>query len=327
MLPPLIFGNHQSSIETDINRFRDRIGNFCNTVTTLDSSIADKHFQHKSSHVEMNDLGLTATASTPLQLATGDTDAQIISIAFNSCAKTSVNGSTHQWHAGHNAFYSAGEKRSGDAGYISMLNIRPNLDRLKITASTMLGGSEAFENSHQESRPIELVSHGINFDAMIRHVCATVDNTNLSPGMLEKLGFDDVIYRMTAMMLAPSLFITNRNTYVEKKRLDHVCDFVMANLSNTITLTDLENVAKLSGRSLQYNFMKTYGCSPMVWVRKQRLLKAREHLLSAQPGVTVTTIALEYGFTNHSAFSKYYLQQFNELPSKTLTHANSNRLR
>lgn len=92
----------------------------------------------------------------------------------------------------------------------------------------------------------------------------------------------------------------------------------MANLFNTITLTDLENVAMLSGRALQYAFMKTYGCSPMVWIRQQRLLKARDHLVSAQSGTTVTTIAIECGFSSTSAFSSYYQQQFNERPSETL---------
>lgn len=325
MLPPLIFGNNRATTETNLNRFRDSIGQFCNTMTTMESTIADKDFRQKTSHVEINDLALTATASTPLALATDDTNAQLISVALNSSASTMVNGQSHQWHAGQTAFYSAGEKRSGSAGHVSLLNIRPNMDRLKHTAATMSGGSSAFENRHLSSRPIALSSHGVNFDRMIRHSCAAMDSLQLCPSTLQKLGFDDVLYRISAMMLAPDLFISpasNTSTRVEKNRLDCVCDYVMANLFNTITLTDLEKVAMLSGRALQYAFMKTYGCSPMAWVRQQRLLKARDHLLSAQPGTTVTTIAIECGFSSNSAFSTYYQQQFGERPSETLLRAN-----
>ena len=323
MLPPLIFGNQRSSTETDLNRFRGHISQFCDSITSMESTIADKDFRQKSCHLELGDLAITATASTPLQLATDDTDALMISVAFNSTANTSVNGHTHRWHAGKNAFFSAGEKRSGSAEFVSLLNIRPNVDRMKKTASIMLGGSHAFEKTDQRSRPIDLVSHGINFDRMIRHTCANMDNLNLCSSTLQTLGFDDVIYRMTAMMLAPDLFLSkpNSSTTAGKNSLNRVCEYVMANLFDTITLTDLENVAMVSGRSLQYAFMKVYGCTPMTWVRQQRLLKAREHLLSAKSGTNVTKIALECGFTKLSTFSSQYQSYFNELPSETLQQA------
>lgn len=310
MLPPLIFGNNRSSTETDLNCFRDSIGQFCNTITTMESTVDDRAFRQKNYHLSINDLALTATASTPLHLATENTDAQVISIALNSYASTTCNGQTHPWESGRSAFYSAGEKRSGTAGHVSLLNIRPNMARLQRTAESMLGSANAhFTHSTHRSRPIALASHGVNFDRMIRHSCATMESLNLCPTTLAKLGFDDVIYRITAMMLSPELFLSSSNaqqTNIDKTRLEQVCDYIMANLFNTITLTDLENVAMLSGRALQYAFLKTYGCSPMAWVRQQRLLKAREHLLSGQPGTTVTSVALECGFSNLSAFSSYY---------------------
>lgn len=322
MLPPLIFGNNRSTTETDLNRFRDDIGQFCNTITTMESTVGDSSFRQKNYHLSINDLALTATASTPLHLATEDTDAQVISFVFNSNASTTVNGQTHEWQAGRSAFYAAGEKRSGTAGTISLLNIRPNMARLQRTAERMLGSANnEFTHSTYRSRPIGLTSHGVNFDRMIRHSCAAMESLNLCSTTLAKLGFDDVIYRITAMMLSPDLLLGPRNaeqTNIDKTRLDRVCDYIMANLFNTITLTDLEHVAMLSGRALQYAFMKTYGCSPMAWVRQQRLQKARERLEQGLPGTNVTSVALECGFSSASAFSSYYQQQFNERPSETL---------
>lgn len=99
----------------------------------MESTIGDSAFRQKIYHLSINDLALTATASTPLALATEDTNAQVISIAPQQQSQHLVNGQTHEWQAGRSAFYSAGEKRSGTADHVSLLNIRPNMARLQRT--------------------------------------------------------------------------------------------------------------------------------------------------------------------------------------------------
>jgi AraC-like DNA-binding protein len=52
-----------------------------------------------------------------------------------------------------------------------------------------------------------------------------------------------------------------------------------------------------------------------------RLERVREELLCAEPGETVTAIAMRWGFTHLARFSGIYRARFGELPSQTLALA------
>lgn len=89
----------------------------------------------------------------------------------------------------------------------------------------------------------------------------------------------------------------------------------MAHLTEPITLTDIERFSGLSARSLQYLFGRHAGISPMAWLKHQRLLKARALLL--QPGGvnSITTLAMDLGFSSPSRFTAAYQGAFGHLPS------------
>ena len=74
-------------------------------------------------------------------------------------------------------------------------------------------------------------------------------------------------------------------------------------------------------RSLQIVFRATLGVSPRRRLAQIRLDQARRRLLNPAPGETVTSIALECGFTHLGRFTAAYLQMFGELPSQTLKRA------
>jgi AraC-like DNA-binding protein len=97
-------------------------------------------------------------------------------------------------------------------------------------------------------------------------------------------------------------------------------DYVEAHADCVITLEELSRVAGVSGRALQQNFRHHYGLSPMEFLRQVRLTRAREELERADPtsGITVTGIALKWGFTHLGRFSGAYRQRFGEPPSATL---------
>ena len=56
-----------------------------------------------------------------------------------------------------------------------------------------------------------------------------------------------------------------------------------------------------------------------------RLERARAELLAGGDGVSVTTVAMAWGFTHLGKFSNDYRARFGELPSQTLRHARSGR--
>jgi AraC-like DNA-binding protein len=57
----------------------------------------------------------------------------------------------------------------------------------------------------------------------------------------------------------------------------------------------------------------------MAWLKARRLEAAQSELTEAVHGeVTVTAVALRYGFENPGRFAAEYRQRFGEYPSQTL---------
>ncbi|MBI1651381.1 AraC family transcriptional regulator [Hyphomicrobium sulfonivorans] len=104
------------------------------------------------------------------------------------------------------------------------------------------------------------------------------------------------------------------------------CEYIDANLTNPISLTDLEFLTGLSRRSLQYGFRAAFDRTPMQWVAQRRLEAVRRQILEAPPGANLTMIAGEY-FANLGEFARMYRRRYGELPSATLKQALAKRLR
>lgn len=96
-------------------------------------------------------------------------------------------------------------------------------------------------------------------------------------------------------------------------------DFLKKHAREDITVDEIIEVSGLAKTSLYTEFHKYYSATPMELLRRERLRLARDTLTSANPDtITVTTVALDCGFTHFSRFACYYKQQFGELPSETL---------
>lgn len=94
--------------------------------------------------------------------------------------------------------------------------------------------------------------------------------------------------------------------------------YVEANWNRPILVDALVEVAGVSARSLYKGFEKAYGCSPMIYVKRLRLRRARELLTRPEYTTTVTAVALSCGFSNMGHFANDYRFAFGELPSDTL---------
>lgn len=197
---------------------------------------------------------------------------------------------------------------------------------LESTVRTMLGSDvqESLISVLRNPSEISLEFMGLSFDAVFRLLFSQVDGYCGSQAMLDVSGIDDAFYRNLALAMLPGVFAQQSQRPLERvapRQLDRVCQYVMAQLSHRITLTDLENVGHMSRRTLHNAFMRAFGLSPMAWVREQRLLAAR-HLLS-RPSSTrsVTEVVFASGFASASQFSARYAERFGELPSVTLARS------
>jgi AraC-like DNA-binding protein len=96
-------------------------------------------------------------------------------------------------------------------------------------------------------------------------------------------------------------------------------EFLVRHLSAPVTRADVARAAGVSIRALSRGFRAHHGVGPMAWLRARRLEAARGELQTAAPGeVTVTEVALRYGFGHLSRFAAEYAHTFGESPSRTL---------
>lgn len=87
------------------------------------------------------------------------------------------------------------------------------------------------------------------------------------------------------------------------------------------TVGELASAVSTSVRSLQEAFRRALDTTPMAYLRRLRLERAREDLIIAPSGsVTVSEVAARWGFLHVSRFAGSYAERFGELPSATLRH-------
>jgi transcriptional regulator GlxA family with amidase domain len=99
-----------------------------------------------------------------------------------------------------------------------------------------------------------------------------------------------------------------------------VVELIESTPETDFTVADLAEFAGVSERSLHAAFRRQLGTSPMFYLRQHRLNLVHDELHRADPatGVTVTDVALRYGFAHTGRFAASYRERFGESPSTTL---------
>jgi AraC-like DNA-binding protein len=96
-------------------------------------------------------------------------------------------------------------------------------------------------------------------------------------------------------------------------------DYIRHHYADALTVERLAEIAGVSARTLFSGFRDFRQLSPMEYLRKVRLEKAREYLLASDIGCQagVTKVALDCGFAHLGRFAAQYRALFGELPSVT----------
>ncbi|MEB3200551.1 MAG: AraC family transcriptional regulator [Synechococcaceae cyanobacterium] len=148
-------------------------------------------------------------------------------------------------------------------------------------------------------------------------VCAGFD-----PMLPTRLGLDDVILRLTTSLLWPEG--PDHDGHGPRRlreqggnsAFDELIDFIRSHLEQPLRLSDLEARSFYSRRALQYAFREKLGCTPMQWIREQRLGLAMQRLQSSPAPVSIQEVALGCGYRHTSQFSADFKRRFGLTPSQ-----------
>lgn len=96
--------------------------------------------------------------------------------------------------------------------------------------------------------------------------------------------------------------------------------FIESHPDIDMAVADIAAAACVTPRALQLAFRRHLDTTPMAYLRRVRLDRAREDLRAATPGdgQTVTAIADRWGFAKPGRFAELYHAAYGETPSQTL---------
>lgn len=160
-----------------------------------------------------------------------------------------------------------------------------------------------------------------------RAVGLLVDDLSIGDGLAAHLLGDTPwsTFLITALLLAQphnySAHLADRSAPSHRPGpLRRAIDLVHSEPDADLSLGRLARHAGVSPRSLQRHFADYVGTTPHDYVQRLRLARVRDELTAAAPGsgVTVTDVALRWGFTHVPRFAGAYRRAFGETPSATL---------
>jgi AraC-like DNA-binding protein len=94
--------------------------------------------------------------------------------------------------------------------------------------------------------------------------------------------------------------------------------YLTAHLAEPVTVSELSRAVGVPVRTLHSGFRRSLGLPPKTYGRVLRLNAARVDLRKAGPGVTVSQVAIRWGFFHLGNFAADYRRMFGESPSETL---------
>lgn len=137
----------------------------------------------------------------------------------------------------------------------------------------------------------------------------------------------ELIRRYEDMLLTALLYLPHKDRqklYADRRNqvapgiVRRAEEYMRANISQSITISDLLLISNCSRSVLFAAFKNARGYSPLEFLTEQRLQAARSKLSKLDRKHSVASIALECGFIHLGRFSRLYRNRFGERPSDTL---------
>jgi AraC-like DNA-binding protein len=100
--------------------------------------------------------------------------------------------------------------------------------------------------------------------------------------------------------------------------LKRAIELIQRDFARPWTIPQLASASGVARRTLQTQFRRFIGASPLQFLRETRLAEARRQFVRAESTTTVTSAAIACGFTHLGRFPAWYRERYGESPSTTL---------
>lgn len=255
-------------------------------------------------------VGIDRPTTTFFFVGSGDTDPQATVDGIHVSASTVVT------------------RRSGDVSHLrtaSVLDISAVciLDSALHRALETLTGREKMapplvRGALKHTDMVQLANLRRQYSDIISMVDAEKWGTIAKSKALTDLASDQITTLLVKLLDTGDLRIdhlAHRLQTISMRRIDQLID---EDSECLIGPQELCEGAGLSLRTIESIIRRRMGMTAHSYLRRRRLSRVRQMLLAPDEMMTVTSIAMDHGFTHLGRFSAFYRQMYGELPSETL---------
>jgi AraC-like DNA-binding protein len=319
-LPRLPLGHLQAGLESDPDALAERLGRAV-PLRDLAPLEGDRPFAHRSCSVRIDPLEITAASHTPLHGANHAQRKMVFTLPFQGEKRFLINGRPYHARAGHNALLLPGEAYTLETSLCSGVVFSVCPEAVATVAAAMAGPATSLRLLPVQ-QPVELLERHPpqgNLLSLLRRTLGLIDLIDSPSSHLPaRLGLGDKILRLLALLLHPQLLERDPadEEPLDPREASAFADLIsalQANLSGKWSLTLMEQRSGLSRGRLQRHFETTFGCSPLEWLRVQRLCWARRRLES-EDDLSLLPLARDCGFANLEEFRAAFASRFQLQP-------------
>lgn len=146
----------------------------------------------------------------------------------------------------------------------------------------------------------------------------------LSASPLAMASFDQMLMN-TLLTMQPHNYtdaLLGQRSSAAPFHIRRAVEFMQAHAAEPIGLVEIANAAGVSARTLHRSFQSFRGTTPLSWLKAVRLQNVHYELAAAEPStLSVTEVALKWGFSHLGHFGQDYRHRFGESPIDTLKRA------
>jgi AraC-like DNA-binding protein len=315
--------------------YRQKVQRLGITITSFSQAAITGAFSHRSSLACCGELILLASAHTGLSMGLrNEDDGAVVMLPYGGHADVTCQGHPFKLQNEAELAYLPVTNLQLQTNDFNGVIFRIDRQRLQSTAESLIGPYANIPQLRKDLRTPRTLGCDSTLNAelvlQLRRTVQMLDAPGLQGStLLDALRLDELIYRILAELVSTEVNAhpepVSADTPFHQPMRDQIFEDLIAwinsNLDRPIGLGELEERSAYSRRSLQYSFKRRFGCSPMHWIRHQRLRRALWQLQHPEPETSVRTVAMACGYTHLSAFGRDFRNHFDLRASEVLRQA------
>jgi len=314
---PLAFHDQRARLERDPDRLAACLAEAM-PLAEIQRHSVEGPFGHRSAAVVVGALTIAAACHSPLVLKSHAHPSLVFSTLLFGEAQVRAGGAAHLCRAGVSSLLMPAEDPVVvETGLCSTVGFSVAPSRLQAVATAMAGGGpDGAGLDPARLRQPQLLLHSdprqAHLLALLQRSLRLIDRLGTAGAPPASLPLDDLLLRNLVLLLQPDL--ESRAAANPAVGLDELVAAVRRDPLAPWSLTEMERLSGLSRAVLRGAVRSSFGCEPLQWLQRERLLWARRQLRRGEAGVSLPVLAERCGYPSLEAFLAAYRRRCGEEP-------------